>query len=83
MTIKIGDIYSPAEILYLIEKQLELPTNSLKEGDNLLDLGADSLDMIELIMELETQLGVEVADDAIVDLKLNDTSNLIKYIKTL
>ena len=75
--------YSDEEILFLIEAQLELPRNSLKAGDDLLELGADSLDMIELVMELEADLNIEIMDEHIVDLKLNDTDNLIKYIQSL
>lgn len=75
--------YSTEEILFLIEAQLELPRNSLKAGDDLLELGADSLDMIELVMELEADLNIEIMDEHIVELKLNDTDNLIKYIQSL
>jgi len=75
--------YSDEEILFLIEAQLELPRNSLKAGDDLLELGADSLDMIELVMELEADLNIEIMDEHIVELKLNDTDNLIKYIQSL
>lgn len=35
------------------------PETRLKE-----DLGADSLDLIDLIMELEEELGIEIEDDA-------------------
>lgn len=75
--------YSDEEILFLIEAQLELPRNSLKAGDDLLELGADSLDMIELVMQLEADLNIEIMDEHIVELKLNDTDNLIKYIQSL
>ena len=75
--------YSTEEILFLIEAQLELPRNSLKAGDDLLELGAGSLDMIELVMELEADLNIEIMDEHIVELKLNDTDNLIKYIQSL
>lgn len=75
--------YSTEEILFLIEAQLELPRNSLKAGDDLLELGADSLDMIELVMQLEADLNIEIMDEHIVELKLNDTDNLIKYIQSL
>ena len=46
------------------------------------DYGADSLDMVEIIMTLEEQLDIEVPDDAITDLKLHDVDNLIKYIES-
>ena len=75
--------YSTEEILFLIEAQLELPRNSLKAGDDLLELGADSLEMIELVMQLEADLNIEIMDEHIVELKLNDTDNLIKYIQSL
>jgi len=66
-----------------IEQQLQLKRGELKPGGDLVkDYGADSLDMVEIIMTLEEQLDIEVPDDAITDLKLHDVDNLIKYIES-
>lgn len=43
------------------------------------DLGADSLDLVELIMALEEEFGVEIPDEAAE--KIRTISDALKYIK--
>ena len=43
------------------------------------DLGADSLDTVELVMALEEEFGIEVPDDEAE--KLQSVSDVIKYIE--
>ncbi len=43
------------------------------------DLGADSLDAVELIMALEDEFGIEVDDDAAQNMKY--VKDLVKYIE--
>ncbi len=43
------------------------------------DLGADSLDTVELIMALEEEFGIEVPDDEAE--KLQSVGDVIKYIE--
>lgn len=43
------------------------------------DLGADSLDAVELIMALEDEFGIEVDDDAAQTMKY--VKDLVKYIE--
>jgi|TARA_R110000851_G_scaffold226461_5_gene379149 acyl carrier protein len=77
MTIK----FTIEDILHIVERQLDLERDTIKVGDDLQEQhGADSLDLVEIVMELEEQLGVEIHDDDIVALKLHDTDNLIKYL---
>ena len=45
------------------------------------DLGADSLDIVELIMELEKEFGVSIPDDEAE--KLRTVGQAIKYIETI
>lgn len=45
------------------------------------DLGADSLDKVELIMELEKEFGVSIPDDEAE--KLRTVGQAIKYIETI
>ena len=69
-------------VLSTIENQLNLPRGTVKPGGDLVaDYGADSLDMVELVMTLEDLLDIEVPDDAVKDLKLHDVDNLIKFVK--
>ena len=42
------------------------------------DLGADSLDIVELVMAFEEEFGVEIPDDAAE--KITTVSDAIKYI---
>ena len=67
-----------------IEHQLNLEPGTIQPGGDLVkDYGADSLDIVEIIMNLEEQLDIEVSDDTVTDLKLHDVDNLIKYIESL
>ena len=43
------------------------------------DLGADSLDAVELIMAVEDEFGIEVEDDAAQSVK--SVGDLVKYIE--
>lgn len=70
-------------VIRAIEQQLNLKIGTVKSGGDLVkDYGADSLDMVEIVMTLEEQLDIEVPDDAITDLKLHDVDNLIKFIES-
>lgn len=42
------------------------------------DLGADSLDVVELVMELEDNFGIQIADDDIENIVTID--DIVKYI---
>ena len=71
-------------IIRSIEHQLNLDPGAIKPGMDLVeDCGADSLDLVEIVMQIEEQLDKEVPDDAVTELKLHDVDNLIKYIDTL
>ena len=41
-------------------KQLELEASEIKPDSTFESLGIDSLDIVEMIMDLETELGVEL-----------------------
>ena len=43
------------------------------------DLGADSLDVVDLLMSIEDEFGVEVADDEIE--KIKTVGSLVSYIE--
>ena len=44
------------------------------------DLGADSLDTVELIMELEEEFGIEIPDEDAE--RLNTVGSIVKYIES-
>ena len=53
--------------------------SKLKEDDPLTSLGLDSLDLVEVMLAIEDQLGVEFSSDEIADLTtLKDVVKLIE-----
>lgn len=64
-----------AERLELKADQI-IPTASLQE-----DLGADSLDAVELVMALEEEFGIEITDSDAEELKT--VGDVFSYIKDL
>lgn len=45
------------------------------------DLGADSLDVVELVMELEDEFDIEIGDDEAE--KLQTVGDVVKYVDSL
>ncbi|MCD6486978.1 MAG: acyl carrier protein [Syntrophobacterales bacterium] len=43
------------------------------------DLGADSLDIVELIMAMEDNFGIDISDDDLV--KIRTVQDIVNYIK--
>ena len=68
------------KVIDIISEQLELDKAVIKETSTLdEDLGASSLDMIDLAMSIEDEFGLELPDD-IVD-KVKTVGELAKYIE--
>ena len=54
----------------IVAEQLGVePTEVTKDASILDDLGADSLDVVELVMTLEEAFNIEVPDDAVEELR--------------
>jgi acyl carrier protein len=68
------------KIREIISNQLNIPIDKvLPESKIIQDLGADSLDVVELLMELEEEFGITVTDDEAQNLiTLTDIEKLIK-----
>jgi len=47
----------------LIAEQLMIDTSEITPSATLEDLGADSLDVVEIVMVLEEQFNIEISDD--------------------
>ncbi len=64
----------------IIVEQLQVSEDSVtQEASFIDDLGADSLDLVELIMALEEEFGIEIPDaDAE---KVVSVSDVVNYIK--
>ena len=64
----------------IIAQELDAPRDQISEDAHFVnDLGADSLDMVELVMRLEEEFGVHVPEDA-AD-KIQTVGEAIDYIK--
>ena len=62
-----------------LASQFELDADSITMDTNLIDdLGADSLDVVELIMELEDEFGVVISDEDAV--QLTTVGRIVEYL---
>ena len=67
----------------ILAEQLELEdVNALtEETDIAKDLGADSLDVVEMIMSIENEYGIVITDESISDLKT--VGDVTKFVEKL
>ena len=72
------------EIKDILAENLDLDPNTIEMTSDLAnDLGADSLDAIDIVMSLEDQYGIEVPDSAIENMKtVEDIVNFIENSDT-
>jgi len=69
-----------AKVKKIISEQLGVPEADVKpEASFVNDLGADSLDTVELVMALEEEFSVEIPDEDAE--KIATVQNAIEYIK--
>jgi acyl carrier protein len=65
----------------IISKELNLdPSKVTLEANLESDLGADSLDAVEVIMALEDEFGIEISDDAAQTIKT--VGDIVKHIES-
>ena len=65
-----------------LAQQFEVEPESITLETNLIDdLGADSLDVVELIMELEDEFGVTISDEAAAE--LYTVGRIVEYLEKL
>ncbi|MBQ3490743.1 MAG: acyl carrier protein [Clostridia bacterium] len=51
----------------ILAKQLRIDIDTIDENTNIIsDLGADSLDVVEMLMTIEEEYGIVVPDDVVV-----------------
>lgn len=63
----------------VIAKQLDIPEENITEESRLIeDLKADSLDVVELIMDLEQQYSVEIPDDDLPGIRT--VGDIVKFL---
>ena len=68
------------KIRAILCEQLELNEDQVTMNSNIAeDLGADSLDVVDLIMSIEDEFGVEVPDESIETIKT--VGDVVNYIE--
>ena len=67
----------------IIAKQLSVKPEEIKNDSNIAEeLGADSLDLVEILMSLEDEFGISIPDEAIPEIKtINDVVAFIEKNK--
>ena len=64
----------------IIVDQLDVEADKVTAGANIQDhLGADSLDVVDLVMSLEEEFDIEIPDEAVEGIKT--VGDIVKYIE--
>ena len=70
------------EIAKILAEQLGIPQSKITpDSDIVKDLGADSLDVVELLMTLEDNTGKTIPEESVTDLKT--VGDVVKMIEAL
>ncbi len=68
------------KIKKIISEQLEVDESIISEGSSITgDLGADSLDLVDLAMSIEDEFDIELSDEALD--KIKTVGDLVVYIE--
>jgi acyl carrier protein len=63
----------------IVAEQLERDVNEITNTSSLIDdLGADSLDVVELVMKMEEEFGIEIPDEEAE--KIKTVNDVVQYI---
>ena len=64
----------------IISEQLSVKLEDVKNDSNIAEeLGADSLDLVEILMSLEDEFGISIPDEAIPEIKT--IKNVVDFIE--
>lgn len=68
------------KIIELLAKQFRIDASTIDEGTNIVeDLGADSLEIVDMLMALEENFGITVSDEEALTLKtVKDVAEFIE-----
>jgi len=69
-------------IIKIIAKELEVPQRSIKDDTSIQeDLGADSLDVINIVMAIENKFNIEIDEDMLME--FNTVPNIVDALATV
>ena len=69
------------KITAIIAEKLHVDKEAVNPQATLQDLGADSLDMVDIIMKIEEEFGIEINDEDAE--KLHNVQDVINYVHAL
>lgn len=69
------------KIISIIADKLHIDVGTVNPQSTLQDLGADSLDMVDIIMKIEEEFGIEINDEDAE--KLHNVQDVINYVHAL
>ena len=68
------------KLIELLCEQLDIETDEVNENTDIVaDLGADSLDVVDLVMTLEDEIDIEIPDEDIE--KIHTVGELARYLE--
>jgi acyl carrier protein len=67
-----------AKVTAIVVEKLHVQPSKVTEASTFHDLGADSLDMVEIVMKLEEEFGMEIDDEDAE--KLTSIDDVVDYI---
>lgn len=69
------------KVIEIVAQKLKVDKNSITLISTLQDLGADSLDLAEIVIKLEEVFGIEINDEDAE--KLHNINDVVEYVHTL
>ena len=68
------------KIIDILAKQLQVDKSKITEDSNIMEnLGADSLDVVEISMAIEQEFNISVADEEIINFKT--PKDILEYLE--
>jgi acyl carrier protein len=69
------------KVVTIVADKLSIDKKAVAAASDLQELGADSLDLVEIIMKLEEQFGIEI-DDAKAE-QLKNVQDVVDYVHSI
>ncbi len=69
------------KIAHIIADKLKIDASTIKPESTLKDLGADSLDLVEIIMKIEEQFDIEIDDEKAEHMK--NVAEVVDYVNSM